>query len=110
MFPGSPETCPELSGTEHFTGTGLEVELGQDETQWSEISDWDLISFEEYEKSPPTAAGSWSGDPKQQNPTVLQRNDGNLTKWGRQNNEIIWVISELSVVKTMLFNAVIGPD
>ena len=45
MFPGSPETCPELSGTEHFKGTGLEVVLRQDETQLSEMCDCDLVSF-----------------------------------------------------------------
>lgn len=42
MFPGSPEACPELFGTEHFTGLGLEVELGQDETQRPGMCDYNL--------------------------------------------------------------------
>lgn len=80
MFPGSPEAGPELSGNEHVMGTGLEVELGPDETQWSEMCDCDLGSFQGYEKSLFTPAGSWSGDPEQQIQTILWGDDGSITK------------------------------
>lgn len=108
MFPGSPETCPELSGTEHFKGTGLEVVLGQDETQRSEMCDCDLVSFWEYEKSPSTPTGSWSGVNKS-----IQFCKGMMEtlQSGEHRAMEQFVISELSsVVKTVLLDTAVGPD